>query len=228
MVKERSPTVVVLGAAGFVGRHVCRELARQDHHVVGLGHGRWFDEEWRKWGLADWVETDITLEALQRLHLQEPIRAIVHCAGSGAVAYSYSRPFEDFQRATVTTAATLEWVRLTQTKDCRVVIVSSAAVYGDQGDSDATENSVKSPISPYGFTSSRLRVFAIRTAGFLMSRRALCDSSRFMAMGFASNYCGTRSASSSAACTSSSGLGMNCETGFMWKTQPGFCVLLRW
>jgi UDP-glucose 4-epimerase len=33
---------------------------------------------------------------------------------------------------------------------CRFVLVSSAAVYGDQGDLDVTENTVCAPISPYG------------------------------------------------------------------------------
>jgi UDP-glucose 4-epimerase len=33
----------------------------------------------------------------------------------------------------------------------RLVLVSSAAVYGDQGDYDYTEKNIRSPISPYGF-----------------------------------------------------------------------------
>ena len=150
MTVEHPPTAVVLGAAGFVGRHVARVLAQQGCHVLGLGHGQWSAAEWRFWGLSKWLEADIGLEALDRLDVAATPRCVVHCGGSGAVSYSYAHPLDDFKRATQSTAAVLEWIRLRAPDACRFVLVSSAAVYGDQGDSDATENSVRSPISPYG------------------------------------------------------------------------------
>lgn len=143
--------VVVLGAAGFVGRHVCHELASRGFIVIGIGHGNWLADEWQRWGLHRWIESDINLQSLQQLKLEEPIACVLHCAGSGAVSYSYAAPWEDFQRAAVTTVAALEWMRNQPDPRPRLVLVSSAAVYGDNGDSDAQENSTRSPISPYGF-----------------------------------------------------------------------------
>jgi UDP-glucose 4-epimerase len=150
MVVDPSSIAVVLGAAGFVGRHVAQKLARQGCFVLGLGHGDWKESEWRQWGLSGWADADIGIEELDRLLDGSTPRLIVHCGGSGTVSYSYAHPLEDFQRATQSTAAALEWIRLNCRKTCRFVLASSAAVYGDQGDCDATENSVRAPISPYG------------------------------------------------------------------------------
>lgn len=151
MTQKYSPLVIVTGAAGFVGRHVCRVLARQGCTVAGLGHGHWTEAEWHDWGLSVFVNGDVDLPTLNTLPLERPPMAIVHCAGSSAVSYSYAKPHSDFQRAVHTTAAVLEWQRLNVSKDCRMVLVSSAAIYGDQGDVDLVEGSSHTPISPYGF-----------------------------------------------------------------------------
>lgn len=142
--------VLVLGAAGFVGRHVCRVLAGHGYSVFGVGHGTWTENEWRESGLSRWLAADISLESLYQLTNGIQPQFIVHCGGSGTVSYSYTNPLADFQRATQSTALALEWIRLNCPNTCRLVLISSAAVYGDQGDSNAAENSIKCPISPYG------------------------------------------------------------------------------
>lgn len=145
------PRAVILGAAGFIGRHAARALAARGCEVIGIGHGGWSAEEAREYGIERWMEADITLEELSRLALPGPVDCVLHCAGSGAVSFSYAAPWQDFQRATVTTAAVLEWIRNQDGNRPRLVLVSSAAVYGDLGDTDAMETTVRSPISPYGF-----------------------------------------------------------------------------
>jgi UDP-glucose 4-epimerase len=142
---------LVIGARGFIGRHTSRALAAQGCNVVGIGHGNWTAGEAREFGVHQWIDADITLDVLNGLELPGLVDCVVHCAGSGAVSYSYAQPWEDFQRATVTTAAVLEWIRTQAPSRPRLVFVSSAAVYGDQGDTDSMETSVRSPISPYGF-----------------------------------------------------------------------------
>ncbi len=161
--------VVVLGAAGFIGRHVSRALSLKGLHVLGLGHGVWQEDEWRAWGLTAWLEADISFEVMERLPLTGVPCSIYHCGGSGSVSYSYGYPLLDFKRTTHSTAEVLEWVRIHGAGRCRVVLVSSAAVYGDQGDTNATENSIRSPISPYGFHK--------------MAAESICDSySRFFSI----------------------------------------------
>ena len=164
--KSARKVVVVLGAAGFVGRHACRVMHVHGHSVVGVGHSDWSLEEAAHWGIERWIRSDIDLAVLRELKLDQPVAAVLHCAGSGAVSYSYLAPWDDFQRATVTTAAALEWIRGHGAERPRLVLVSSAAVYGDQGDVDCAETSIRAPISPYGYHK--------------LSAEMLCDSySRF-------------------------------------------------
>ena len=151
MNQQQPSLAVVLGAAGFVGRHVCRKLASLGVEVVGVGHGDWEQPEWQSWGLSQFVSADINPQTLAGLKLPCAPSSIIHCAGSSAVSFSYAHPLSDFQRAVDTTAAALDWMRTTAAPDCRLVMVSSAAVYGDQGDVDLSETMTHAPISPYGF-----------------------------------------------------------------------------
>lgn len=159
------PVAVVLGAAGFIGRHVALEMSRRGFDVRGLGHGEWTAQDRERWGVAEWLDADITLDNLRRVAGADRISAVLQCAGSGAVSFSYSAPMADYQRSVDSTLAMLEFVR-SRDDHPRVVVASSAAVYGDQGDIDTDESAVRSPISPYGFHK--------------MTAEILCDSySRF-------------------------------------------------
>jgi len=144
-------SVLVLGAAGFIGRHVSRELAAQGFTVHGLGHGLWDEAEWRAWGLGTWTCDDLSATALGAAVMRVKPTAVLHCAGSGSVASSYERPYDDFNRSVTSVAALAEAVRRHAAPETRVVVTSSAAIYGDQGDVDLTEAATRSPISPYGF-----------------------------------------------------------------------------
>ncbi|MCC7154064.1 MAG: NAD-dependent epimerase/dehydratase family protein [Bryobacterales bacterium] len=140
-------TAVVTGAYGFIGRHLARRLAAAGYRVIGIGHGSWGREEWAGWGLCDWRHADVDLNAM--LTYAEQPAVIFHCAGSGSVGFSMQHPFQDYQRSVTSTIAVLEFVRL-HVPDCRVVLLSSAAVYGAAGGRRLCETEPVNPISPYG------------------------------------------------------------------------------
>jgi UDP-glucose 4-epimerase len=139
--------VLVTGAFGFLGRHVSRCCARAGHTVRGIGHGAWARAEWREWGLSEWQASDVTLDAIVS-YAGEP-DVIVHCAGSGSVGFSMSYPAQDFDRTVVTTRDILEYVRLHRPQ-ARVVLPSSASVYGNAQVMPISVTTALAPVSPYG------------------------------------------------------------------------------
>jgi UDP-glucose 4-epimerase len=138
---------LVTGAYGFVGRHVARALAARGAHVVGIGHGSWGRDEWRRWGVAEWHTADVTVETLIT-YAGEP-DVVFHCAGSGSVAFSMTHPQQDFQRTVGSTLAVLEYLRV-QRPAARLVIPSSAGVYGVATQMPIATGDALQPASPYG------------------------------------------------------------------------------
>lgn len=140
-------SAVVTGAHGFLGRHVARHLADAGYTVTGIGHGAWDRAESERFGLTFWHTADITLDELVT-YAGEP-DVMVHCAGSGSVAFSMSHPHQDYVRTVSTTAAVLEYVRLHSPRTA-VVYPSSAAVYGAAERLPIRESDALHPTSPYG------------------------------------------------------------------------------
>jgi UDP-glucose 4-epimerase len=140
-------SVVVTGAHGFIGRHVARRFASAGWEVTGLGHGNWSQRELVAYGISFWHSTDISLDALITYSGKPDV--IVHCAGSGSVAFSMSHPFEDYGRTVGTTAAVLEFMRLHSPRS-KLVYPSSAAVYGMAKKLPIAESDPLLPVSPYG------------------------------------------------------------------------------
>ncbi|UOE46256.1 NAD(P)-dependent oxidoreductase [Mucilaginibacter sp. SMC90] len=140
--------VLITGAYGFLGRYTAKSFNKAGYHVSGIGHGKWHKYEYTKWGIDDWFESTITFEAL--ININKSFDTIVHCGGSGSVAFSYQNPFEDFQKSVQSTLALLEYIRL-QGKPCHFIYPSSPAVQGDVGDKKISEDDPSDPVSPYGF-----------------------------------------------------------------------------
>lgn len=140
--------VLITGTYGFLGRNVAKEFKSAGYHVVGIGHGKWYEDEYSKWGINEWYETTITFEAL--LNINKKFDLIVHCGGSGSVGFSHDNPYEDFQKSVQSTLSLLEYIRL-QAPNCKFVYPSSPAVQGNLGNVPIKEDMSATPVSPYGF-----------------------------------------------------------------------------
>lgn len=196
-------TALVTGAYGFIGRHLARELVREGWDVHGIGHGDWTAQDARAWGIGAWHRESVTLAKLLDLGFAPDV--IVHCAGTGAVAPTYTNPHGEFQRTVGTTNDVLEFIRKTA-PECRLLLMSSASVYGEPNKIPIPETARLSPVSPYGrfkqaaedlcATYSRhfglrvtvLRLFSIYGAG--LRKQFLWDACRKLPAGGAS-FAGT-------------------------------------
>ncbi|KRR06760.1 UDP-glucose 4-epimerase [Bradyrhizobium jicamae] len=142
--------VWVTGANGFIGRHLVRVLADRGYSVHGIGHGAIGDAERHHSGLAHWLNGEIDAANLNALAERTGLPStIFHLAGGSSVGLSLAQPFEDFSRTVAGTARLLEWLRGTA-RDCRLIAVSSAAVYGAGHEGAIAVDAATLPMSPYG------------------------------------------------------------------------------
>jgi UDP-glucose 4-epimerase len=143
-------TVWITGANGFIGRHLARALADAGHSVHGVGHGALEEIDKDRLGLQLWLNGEIDATNFSALAGRSGLPSTVfHLAGGSSVGLSISQPYEDFFRTVVSTARLLEWLR-GSAPECRLISVSSAAVYGANHQGPISEDALTLPMSPYG------------------------------------------------------------------------------
>src|ERR1700722_19890553 len=141
----------VTGARGLIGRHLALHLRDQGLTVCGIGHGHLPIDVWVQAGLAKWSNSEITAEALAQLATEPGVPDLVFpLAGGSAVGASLDAPLEDFNRTANTTIRLLDWLR-THAPRSKLLVASSAAVYGDTAGALAEEARLPAPVSPYGY-----------------------------------------------------------------------------
>ena len=150
------PIVVVTGGAGFIGSHTVDRLIETDHRVIVLDNF----STGRRENLARWadhpalhiVTCDVShgifaaLEPLTRTY--GPVERIAHLAAQVSVVQSIANPQLDMQVNYGGTLHVLEYAHAKGVK--KVVLASSAAVYGDVSELPVAEDAPCRPLSPYG------------------------------------------------------------------------------
>jgi UDP-glucose 4-epimerase len=152
-------TVVVTGAAGYIGGQTALMLADSGYRVVGIDKSKCPKQ--LKSVFDDYVERDFSdSDALVKVLIHEP-SAIVHCAATSLVGPSIRHPGRYFENNVVNTLTLLDQVRRSMPRT-RVIFSSSAAVYGEPVMTPCHEVDPCEPISPYG--DSKLMVERIMAA----------------------------------------------------------------
>jgi nucleoside-diphosphate-sugar epimerase len=139
---------LVTGGAGFIGSHLVERLAREGHSA------RAFDNltTGKRENLAHVAGAELVVgdirdeEALARA--TEGCDVVFHQAAIVSVPYSIEHPHESLDVNLRGTLNVLEAAKRAKTR--RVVMASSAAVYGEDPELPKRESMTPSPISPYG------------------------------------------------------------------------------
>jgi UDP-glucose 4-epimerase len=150
-------TILVTGAAGFIGSHTLVALLEAGHEVVAVDNYSNSKPEALKRVTEITGRTFATYEldvrdkaALGHVFASHRIDAVIHLAGRKAVSESVQQPLAYYDN---NLRATLALVEAMAAHGCfRLVFSSSATVYGEPKELPLREDSLLSATNPYGRT----------------------------------------------------------------------------
>jgi UDP-glucose 4-epimerase len=150
--------ILVTGAAGFIGSHVCERLVGAGHEVVGIddlstGSPANLDEMPVRLVEASILDTDALTEA------SAGARVIVHLAARPSVPRSIADPVASHDANTTGTLRVLEAARTLD--DPLVIVASSSSVYGANPTLPKREDLVPQPLSPYAASKLATEQYAL-------------------------------------------------------------------
>ncbi len=152
-------TVVVTGAAGFIGSTLCRALLAGGVHVRGIDvrdPGTDPGASANLHGILDDHRFSLRAADLRDVRL-EPVMAgadaVVHLAGRPGVQSSWGPGFASHVDGNVLATQVVLEAALAAAVP-RTVVASSSSVYGDVPDGRAEETRALAPRSPYGVTKA--------------------------------------------------------------------------
>lgn len=164
--------IVVTGAAGFIGSHLCAALLGRGHTVVGIDNfDPFYDEALKRRNLAAitagprgeafaLVEADIrNPQQIDRVFDDLKPASLIHLAARAGVRPSIADPVGYAEVNVTGTSVLLEAARRVGVE--RAVLASSSSVYGNNAKTPFSEtDDVSRPISPYAATKLALEVLA--------------------------------------------------------------------
>ncbi len=169
--------VLVTGAAGFIGSHVCEALVARGHAVVGVDN---FDplyaravkernlESLRASRSFRFVEANVARDPLPL----EGVGALVHLAAKAGVRPSLEEPAAYAEANVTATARAFDAARRAGVG--RIVFGSSSSVYGNTTPAPFAEGAAAlEPISPYAATKRAAELLAY-TFAHLYPLRIIC------------------------------------------------------
>jgi nucleoside-diphosphate-sugar epimerase len=161
-------TVLVTGAAGFIGWKTSEFLLKEGINVIGIDNmNRYYDvalKNWRKKQLEafdnfKFFEVDIeNLEALKVLFDMFDIDAVVNLAARAGVRYSMENPHVYMSTNAQGTLNLLEVMREKGIK--KMVLASTSSLYAGQKMPFKETLPVNTPISPYAASKKAAEVMA--------------------------------------------------------------------
>ncbi|TGA98090.1 NAD-dependent epimerase/dehydratase family protein [Sporolactobacillus shoreae] len=148
--------ILVTGAAGFIGSHLCERLLQDENHqVVGID-GLINEKKLRLRNLNHLIEFEdsrfqfypINLQTADLDPLLQDVDVVYHLAGMPGVRSSWGSDFNQYvENNILATQRLLEACRGRSLK--KFIYISTSSVYGEKH-GKVPESSIPQPLSPYG------------------------------------------------------------------------------
>ncbi|MGB9345918.1 MAG: NAD-dependent epimerase/dehydratase family protein [Ilumatobacteraceae bacterium] len=150
--------ILVTGAAGFIGSHVCERLLSDGHEVIGID-----DLSTGTTANLDHLEvrlvTGSILDPDALADAAAGAQSIVHLAARPSVPRSIDDPVASHEANTVGTMRVLEQAR--RLDDAHVIVASSSSVYGANPELPKHEGLATLPRSPYAASKLATEQYAL-------------------------------------------------------------------
>ena len=141
--------VLVCGGAGYIGAHMCEQLAESGHEVVvfdSLEGGRRAHARWGTLTVGDLRDAN----AVDAIFAETPFDAIMHFGGKIVVSASVRDPALYYEHNVGGMLNLLQTARRHGAPP--IVFSSTAAVYGNPQYTPIDEAHPRAPVNPYGHT----------------------------------------------------------------------------
>ncbi|QOX77706.1 NAD-dependent epimerase [Trichlorobacter lovleyi] len=161
--------ILVTGAAGFIGFHLCQRLLARGDAVLGLDNlNSYYDVSLKQARLAQlhphpgfsFVQADLAdRPAVERLFSSEPFELVIHLAAQAGVRYSLENPHAYVDSNLAGFMSILEGCRHAGVK--HLVFASSSSVYGANSTTPfSVHQNVDHPVSLYAATKKANELMA--------------------------------------------------------------------
>jgi UDP-glucose 4-epimerase len=150
--------VLVTGAAGFIGSHLCERLLDEGYRVVGIdSFTDYYDVRIKRENLrslagnANFSLVEASINDADLDEVLDGVSYVFHEAAQAGVRASWGKSFEEYIDSNI--RATQRLLEALKGRPIRKFIyASSSSVYGDVQDLPMRETSPTRPVSPYGVT----------------------------------------------------------------------------
>jgi GDP-6-deoxy-D-talose 4-dehydrogenase len=144
-------TVVITGVSGFTGRYVRAALERRGYAVLGIANTKPQSSQDVAIDLADYA-------AVQDYFASTDVDCVVHLAGASFVAHD--NPTDFYRSNVLGSAHLLEAIARSRQPIEKVVLASSANVYGRPVELPVTEGAATAPLSHYAVSKVAMELMA--------------------------------------------------------------------
>ena len=123
-----SKTILITGAAGFLGSHLCDRFIAEGYHIIGMDNFITGDKQniqhLFSHPMFEFIEHDVT----NYISISQPIDYILHFASPASPIDYLKIPIQTLK---VSSLGTHNLLGLAKAKKARILIASTSEIYGD-------------------------------------------------------------------------------------------------